>query len=677
MSNAQRIAEALGGAKQHGDWWNCKCPLHDDAKNDSLGIIDREDGSVWFECLAGCDGFEIKKHVEALGLLDKRKMKNNGSAKNSRPTYTYIYTDENGEYLYEKFKFWNEKTGKKDMRCRRRQPHGEYIWNIKDIRRVLYNLPNVLRAVRDKQIIYIVEGEKDADTLNKLGLVATTSITTSQWPHEFSKLLAGTRVVIIPDNDVAGEKGIKVRAASLSKEVAELKVLNLPLEIKDVTEWFELGKTLEDFKLLIEETELIQDKATKKKEAEYADYIEIIQEYLGDLRRDIFSGDLCYFDKQIGFWCPVLNEISALKSWAIQKSKEGRKVFRPAEVELHLAYLCKSQAPRFVLDIIPDNSIDIIKIIADRVTLKHDPANPGVNSKCFEELLKYWHTKMWARLFDRTVRNEIFILSGPQNIGKDFWIRENCGALGQYLVNFAIHNNENDTKAQLHQGLVMNISEFDRTSKTEVSLLKEIVTTIQTNLRFSYDKRAQPRNCHCSFIASTNINDIFNDSTGHTRYVFFEVEDINKEQQFTEQEQRQVLAQGLALYLAGYKPSAESLRAMRQQIEGFTPEGESELLLDRWDHLASELIAAMPSILEQDKFLAVRDADQVFSGFIPNYLSLPIITVLVREFGKKSPRSIWSILSIAGRKRVDPALGRGYYFKQRFREAVIENSYNF
>jgi hypothetical protein len=73
MSNAQRIAEALGGAKQHGDWWNCKCPLHDDAKNDSLGIIDREDGSVWFECLAGCDGFEIKKHVEALGLLDKRK----------------------------------------------------------------------------------------------------------------------------------------------------------------------------------------------------------------------------------------------------------------------------------------------------------------------------------------------------------------------------------------------------------------------------------------------------------------------------------------------------------------------------------------------------------------------------------------------------------------------------
>lgn len=40
---------------------------------------------------------------------------------------------------------------------------------------VLYNLPGVIKGVDEKKTIYIVEGEKDADNLIKLGLVATTN----------------------------------------------------------------------------------------------------------------------------------------------------------------------------------------------------------------------------------------------------------------------------------------------------------------------------------------------------------------------------------------------------------------------------------------------------------------------------------------------------------------------
>ena len=42
------------------------------------------------------------------------------------------------------------------------------------VRPVLYQLPQVLEAVKAGKTIYIVEGEKDANNLAALGLVATT-----------------------------------------------------------------------------------------------------------------------------------------------------------------------------------------------------------------------------------------------------------------------------------------------------------------------------------------------------------------------------------------------------------------------------------------------------------------------------------------------------------------------
>ena len=147
------------------------------------------------------------------------------------------YTDENGVYLFEKVKFSDGKTFSRiDL------GNGEYKWSIKEIRKPLYNLPGVLKAVNEKQVIYITEGEKDADYLINRGLAATTSTASSQWLDEYSNTLKGAAgVIIFPDNDEPGEKIAQKRLRAIRPVIAETKVVNLPAElngrkIKDVAD---------------------------------------------------------------------------------------------------------------------------------------------------------------------------------------------------------------------------------------------------------------------------------------------------------------------------------------------------------------------------------------------------------------------------------------------------------
>lgn len=83
----------------------------------------------------------------------------------------YIYTDKDGNSLYKQVKI--QKEGGKSFYSYKYQ-EGKWIKGIKDVERVLYNLPAVISAVEKAQKIYWVEGEKDVETLKEKGLVATT-----------------------------------------------------------------------------------------------------------------------------------------------------------------------------------------------------------------------------------------------------------------------------------------------------------------------------------------------------------------------------------------------------------------------------------------------------------------------------------------------------------------------
>lgn len=657
--DARAIAQALGGAKQTPEGYLCKCPCHPD-RTSSLSIKVTDKGAI-LNCFAGCSWQDVLAEIQRRGLVPAKSPRKSNRYEGAK---FYQYYDAAGNLLCRKVKMPDKKMWFE------RYEGNDYIPGLNGMTIPLYNLRKVLECKADEWI-YLCEGEKDAESMCARGYVGTTNHAGAKsWAPHLTEQLKDKRVIIIPDNDEPGRKRVALLTKALSGVVKELSVFMPPgvPEHGDITDWLNSGG--DPAQIQVEAT-AIKVKAKTAKAAARVDYVKEFTEVFGELKRDIFSEDLCYLDPFTKLWSPIMNKVRVLRSHVRELSLAGEKAYKAQEVEDHLSHLESSLTPELVVSVPPWDSRDRLLELSQRVILSDEQVALGINEQVFYELLKYWHCKMWQRLYDPTIRNEIFILAGQQNIGKDFWIRENCDALGQYLVNFSIHSNERDTKEQLHRGLVMNISEFDRTSRSEVSLLKEIVTATQTDLRFAYDRRSMTRRCRCSFMASTNVKDIFNDPTGHSRYVYFELKFISKETRFTSEDKLQVLAQGQALAEADYKPSPKSLELMRKQIEGLTPEDEYDAIMDRWDYLATEIWKNV-SVIDKQQF-KVRDESLQYYGFLPNDVTFETVLQIAKEFAK-SPKKVRSTLKLNGRLRVDPNFGRGYYFKLAVPSQTFQDS---
>ena len=125
---------------------------------------------------------------------------------------------------------------------------------------VPYNLPAI--AAKPDATIYLVEGERCADTLIDLSLVATCNAGgAGNWRSELNSYFAGRDLVILPDNDDAGEKHLRKLIDELEEVAASIRVCRLSdLPHKgDVVDWLAAGNDLGDLKRALDEAELVDD----------------------------------------------------------------------------------------------------------------------------------------------------------------------------------------------------------------------------------------------------------------------------------------------------------------------------------------------------------------------------------------------------------------------------------
>ncbi|HEX8281896.1 MAG TPA: AAA family ATPase [Pyrinomonadaceae bacterium] len=239
--DVQDVIRQLKGVRQSSaNQWSARCPAHDDQRN-SLSVQATYDGKVLFHCHAGCSYEEIVGSLYFLPFTSSVS-ETTWTNKAGDIVATYDYCDENGKRLYQVVRYEG-----KGFRQRRPDSGGGWIWNLKDVRRVPYRLPELLEA--DPAInVHVVEGEKDADRLWDLGLVATTnSGGAGKWSNEDSEHLRGRPVVILPDNDEAGRNHAEQVARSLQGVAASVRIVPLPdLNVKgDVSDWMDAGGTVE------------------------------------------------------------------------------------------------------------------------------------------------------------------------------------------------------------------------------------------------------------------------------------------------------------------------------------------------------------------------------------------------------------------------------------------------
>jgi len=330
--NIEEFLTHFQTATKTGAGWQAKCPAHDDGTA-SLSIKSGDDGKIVIHCHAGCKFEDI---VGTLGL-QKKDLFPEESTKKREIVATYDYTDEAGKLLHQTVRY-NPKVFKQ------RRPDGKsgWIWNLKGVQLVPYRLPEILKV----KTVFIVEGEKDADNLWKIGLPATCNpMGALKWRDDFSPHFKGKSVIIIPDND-KDETGLKHAqdvARKLSGHAATIRILNLTgPQIKDVSNWIDAeqlnGKSSGDIKKSLIE---LAKAAPKEGEILEAPFVETpVETSKVRILGSTPSGDVLLYvagkmmqvstNKMTPAWLRVLTGISEQDklqkmavSWQIQANKKG------------------------------------------------------------------------------------------------------------------------------------------------------------------------------------------------------------------------------------------------------------------------------------------------------------------------------------------------------------------
>lgn len=232
--------------RRNGREIQCLCPLHED-KSPSFRVNAEkrvwrcdpcnEGGSI-IDLVMKLDGVTAGEAMTRLGgPMETNGHNGNGhsvavSPATSKPkergkfVCAYDYKDEKGEVVYRVCRY-----DPKDFRqCARKGD--QWVWSMEGVRMVLYNLPAVMKA----EYVWVVEGEKDADTINAIQFTATSNAGGAEkWKDSYSESLKGKHVFICGDNDEKGQKHVEMLKEKLKAFAKTIRLIELPKEFKDVT----------------------------------------------------------------------------------------------------------------------------------------------------------------------------------------------------------------------------------------------------------------------------------------------------------------------------------------------------------------------------------------------------------------------------------------------------------
>jgi 5S rRNA maturation endonuclease (ribonuclease M5) len=258
----------FGKLKKFGKGWLILCPFHND--NDPSLAIYKDGGCFCFACkepkklaavykayhfwIEGPEPEEssLKPHFE-----EKNKENQDWIIIDQKQ---YLYSDGERSFVRIRIDFENTKT---KQRKKSFYFYQKVFRNGKEdlelvrgyVPLILYNLP----LLENQKMVFFVEGEKCADALLDLGLVATTlpvgaNVKINREIIQALMPLQGKEVFILPDNDQPGKTFAKNIQKALETIKAKPKIIEIPdlWEKADIADYIEIelaqGKTKEEIK---------------------------------------------------------------------------------------------------------------------------------------------------------------------------------------------------------------------------------------------------------------------------------------------------------------------------------------------------------------------------------------------------------------------------------------------
>lgn len=246
-------------SKRYGDKAQCICPAHSD-KQASLTITKGKKCTL-FHCHSGCS---IDDVLSAAGLekkdtfYDTEPLKANWRAyiesrEKRKIEATYNYVSCNGGYAFTKIRLEGKKLLYGILENERFTYGLPRDTPRKSLKAIYGNVKALNKAITEGKPIFIVEGEKDTNTMTERGYIAFTYGGVNDWQADFAELVKGADVVILADNDTPG---ITVANAILRDilPVAKSAKIIVPMPDipkADISDYFNAGHTKEEFEQMI------------------------------------------------------------------------------------------------------------------------------------------------------------------------------------------------------------------------------------------------------------------------------------------------------------------------------------------------------------------------------------------------------------------------------------------
>lgn len=634
--------------ERDGKLLKCCCPFHDDS-TPSLIVDPHKDLGVWHckgECNVGGDviAFVMKKEgLDFKGALNALAQRFGVTLPTRQPSSSpaklvasYRYTTADGELIYTIERWEPGKNGRsKDFI--QRVPI-EYAIAQKDCpvcdatrgtpcaheRRaafkhpdqVLYGLP----ALRERahEAVFIVEGEKCADALGALGVLATTWAGGAQqkkvWTKDFAAPLAGRRIVVIPDNDTGGREIADHICVALKGIAAEARLLDLemPDAGDDVVDWIAKGHTRSELLDLADEAPLAGTDATWR--------TKLLRTSTQDIRpsvgnalialanADPFRGALSFDERALvvmadralpwdrpketyprqvtdddavfgAAWCenelktPISTETFGKALWATARARRRNLLTE------HLDRLQWDGRPRIETWLIRHaNSAD----------------TPFVRAAS-----KAWLISAVARAFRPGCQvDHVLVLESPEQGERKSSILRALAGTGNIAENLPDLDSK-DTALILGRAWIVVLDELEGMRKNEVTAMKAFITRVEDVFRPPYDRQAIRVPRGCVFAATTNENEYLKDMTGSRRWWPVQVRQADVRGLLAERDQ--LWAEAVAAFRGGAPwwftdseivTAAKEETAMREQV-------------DPWEDLIGRKIAGLPWITPSEIFGAL------------------------------------------------------------------------
>ena len=550
------------------------CPAHPD-KEASLTITQGNDGKTLLKCHAGCSSESV---VLAAGLKMADLFSESRLAEERWRTYiesrekrkieaVYNYVSINGEYAYTKIRL----EGKKMLFGMLKDGRFEYGLkgrNKKEFNAIFGSVPRIKEAIERNEPIFIPEGEKDVNTLIKKGYAAFSCGGANDWNKNVSELCNGAEVIILADNDDPGKK----LAATIEKDLKGISksvkiIVPMPDTPKaDITDYFDVGHTVEEFENLIrtvDDTESICTDALQNNKQGTGRRKAVTQENKGNVAGGpalVFRSLDCNYDedgnvksvKQLVHNFEIVMDKDSRFAGKIRLNEFAQQPYLYGSVPWENENNCRAwsghdDSALFSLiqadyglksrqdfadalkNVSMRNKFHPVRELLDSLTWDGKEHIRGLlpeylgaeDSDYTYQVMRLWMLGAVSRVYKPGSKFDYtMILQGSQGIGKSTFLKQL--AMDDSWFNDSLDSLDSDKAVQSLTGSwIIELAELKSLARTAggVESVKRFLTATQDKYRIPYERRADTFYRQCVFAGTTNKDDFLQDETGNRRFL--------------------------------------------------------------------------------------------------------------------------------------------------------------